>query len=273
MKNLLTLVFAFLIFGTSPAQSADDVRIGIFGDAHGDFEAIEETYRQMRDEGVTHVIGMGDFVEWGGMAELHRVLAPLSSTTGVPKERVFLIPGNWEHETYNRTDLNPKTANAILRQYGHLVYEKYDLSGVVAIEGTRIRLSHFPQHEVPKQSLPPPQFIRRAMDPPGQAFILDTIARADHPSQDVQLAIIGHTHVRYHFVDPVSGKDVINAGVLHAKRKSPTEPRSFAIYYPGANEVRFHSLDQPGEILTVSLKGSPQSEVCEKLLNDAADRD
>jgi hypothetical protein len=127
-------------------------------------------------------------------------------------------------------------------------------------------LRHFPQYEVPEKFLPPPQFRNRSEN---QAFIMDTVQRGIYPPENVEAAIFAHTHIHGAFVDPHSGKTVINAGVLHASRKSPMEPRSFALYYPAQGKFAFVNAEtkqvfQVGEVER-ARRGGAKAVTCEGL--------
>jgi hypothetical protein len=98
-----SLVFAALLASVlvllSPGAWAAEPVIGIFGDVHGDAEIANEVLSTFKDVGVTHIIGMGDFIERGGPPSLDGILSMITPITGVPRDRIYLMPGNWEHET------------------------------------------------------------------------------------------------------------------------------------------------------------------------------
>ncbi len=215
---------------------AEGAVIGIFGDIHGDKAIAIEVLQQMRNRGVTHIIGTGDFVRYEGPQGLNEILSYISPLTGVLKENIFLFPGNWEHET----GFNPETMNKIIRLYGQLVFQNYDGYGFVNIAGERIMVSHFPQHNIPEEFLPPPRF-RLRID--GQAFVMDTVQRGHYPPNDVVFAIFAHNHIGGAFIDTQSGKIVVNPGVLDAKTKSPQEPRAYSIYSQDDATIRFINAD------------------------------
>lgn len=216
---------------SSPALAGDAV-IGIFGDVHGDQETIRRVLEQMNEWHVTHVIGMGDFIRRGGPASLHQILSHITPLTNVPRERIYLVPGNWEHKTGH----DPAMMNSILTQYGNLVYDDYDSFGFIQLGDEKIMVSHFPQFMVPEAFLPPPAFRRRLR---GQAFVMDTIERGAYPPADVAFVIFAHTHGGGLFRDPISRKIVVNPGVLDAHAKSKDEPTAFTIYNQQAHTLEF----------------------------------
>ena len=211
--------------------------VGICGDFHGNVEGFEKALRLMNAQGVTHVIGTGDFIGWGDAQELDGILAKIKSVTGVSKDKTFLMPGNWEH----KASIKPAAANKVLSRHGHLIATEYDSHGFVEIEGKTIMVSHFPQHPVPTQFIPDERFLVRR---PGQVFILDTMDNNFYPPKTVEFAVFAHSHIRAHYVDPYSEKLVINAGVLDHRAKAPDEERAFAIYNGQTGDVTFYSIDR-----------------------------
>lgn len=215
--------------------------IGIFGDVHGNEQGMQAALQQMKASGVEYIIGTGDFIGWGNAAELDKLLSQINTTTGVPRERTFLMPGNWEHEAA----IQASEANAVLKRHGNLINERYDGYGIIQVEGIKIMVSHFPQHPIPEQNIPPRQFLRRI---PNQAFVLDTMKHNVYPAADVEFEIFAHNHIRSSYVDPTSQKLVINAGVIDPKTRAPTEKRAFAIYDGATKNVVFYGIDT-GEVI------------------------
>ncbi len=256
---LASLCIGFLCLSTQFA-SAQAV-VGIFGDLHGDQRIAESVLLQMKQHGVTHIIGTGDFIRFEGPSLLKDILSKITPLTGIPKQNIFLFPGNWEHETGFAAD----DMNRIMSKFGNLVFENYDGFGFVNVQGEKIMVSHFPQHKVPDEFLPPPEF-RKRME--GQAYVMDTIERGILPPGDVVFEIFAHTHIGGAFWDWSSGKLVVNAGVLDFKTKGPTEPRAYAIYFQDKNEIAFNDADRKTELARISVLTPPHDHEasCEPML-------
>ena len=218
--------------------------MGIFGDLHGHEDVAETVFEQMNERGVTHIIGMGDFIGSGGPRSLDAILSKITPITGVEKGKIFLSPGNWEHET----GTPPKVMNRIMKKYGNLVYELYDGHGFVEIGGEKIMVSHYPQHSIPEGFLPPPEYRKNA-----QAFVMETIRRGVHPPQDVIFGVFAHTHKGGSFIDEHTGKLVINPGVLHDRAKVDKEPRAFAVYYNQEKKIEFINFEENKVLTSVSV--------------------
>lgn len=103
---------AIISFINLPASA--QVRVGIFGDLHGDQEIAVSVLEAMKRQSVSHVIGTGDFVRFEGPTKLEEILSLISPITGVPKQKIWLFPGNWEHETGFTAD----EMNAIIKRFG-----------------------------------------------------------------------------------------------------------------------------------------------------------
>ena len=152
MPSGLIALVAIAVFAASTFADENMARIGILGDIHGEKDNAVKVLRQMRQSGVTHLIGTGDFIAGRiekltdllpNMSESERVqllvqmgqpdlalvsnevlpnadkqlesvLALLSAESGVPKDRIYLFPGNWEHEV----GFAPEVMNSILAQFG-----------------------------------------------------------------------------------------------------------------------------------------------------------
>lgn len=254
MRNILCLLFSLLAF------SAEGQVIGIYGDLHGDDKISASVLSQMKKLGVTHVIGTGDFIGWGGPESLNKILSQITPLTGVQKENVYLFPGNWEHETNHP----PALMNNIIAKYGQLVFENYDGYGFIQLGSDRIMVSHFPQHEVPDDFLPPVAYRRKMGN---QAYVMETVERGILPPKDVAFEIFAHTHVGGLFREPQTGKIVVNPGVLDMRTKGPTEPRAFAVFDQKDRKLRFYNADTGKKIKSFRLEKSDAS-ACKILLRD-----
>lgn len=290
---LLLATFLTLAF-LNAAHAQGTARIGILGDIHGEKEIAVQALRQMRGRGVNYIIATGDFIAgrlaklaeltatmsaeernrlsqqmgqpdlaladsyvlMGADKQLEAMLTLLSSESGIPRERIFLYPGNWEHEVGYAHEV----MNAILSRYGRLVFERYDGYGFVTIEGQTFMVSHFPQHEVPNEFLPPEPFRKRLPrqrvngEPNGeQTFVMDTVLRAIHPPANVIFGIFAHTHIAGAFVDSKSGKMVVNPGVLAKRAKGPQEPVAYTIFDQATQELSFINAESNRVIRSVSI--------------------
>ncbi|OFZ55069.1 MAG: hypothetical protein A2428_17060 [Bdellovibrionales bacterium RIFOXYC1_FULL_54_43] len=240
---LFVSVLSALALFELPAFGREPV-IGIFGDLHGDEAAATAVFERFRKAGVTHVIGTGDFLKYQGLetpALLDRILSRISSITKIPKENIFLMPGNWERFGMRKHHGIKDWALPILERHGKLVTRDYDSYGYVKIGSQKIMVSHFPQHPISPFLLPPPEFRKSH---PGQASLLGTMQRKIYPDPDVSFEIIAHTHRSGAYVDSETGKLVVNSGTLDRKAKTPLEPRSFMIYDANERSLRWFDLDK-----------------------------
>lgn len=233
--NNITPVFKFIAsrFNHTPRFGA---RIGIYGCLHGDENMAIKVANAMKSFGATHLIGNGDF----GSLNLDSILQSMAKLTGIAKDNTYLMPGNWDYETLR------KNIDSVFSPYGHLIAPDYSESGVIEIAGKKIKVAHFPQQPVPKEFLPPDNFLYTYYK--GQAHTIATMARRQPIPKDIDLNVYGHTHIRAHFYDINTGKLTINAGGL-TDRKLDTERRSFAIYDTLKEAVEFYSVEEEKPIL------------------------
>lgn len=258
------------LFGAPAATAAPEsaprgpVKIGILGDVHGEREIFERALRQLRKAGVTHLIGTGDFVRWDGLRSMQTVLAKMRVISRVPRDRTYLMPGNWDHNI----GFTPGKVNALLSRYGHLAFSDYDSYAVIRVGGSDIFVSHFPQHRVPEPMLPPPHFRRRP--PPDQAYVMETLERGIHPPENASLGVFAHTHIGGAFVDPVSGVAIINPGVLNNATKASAEPLGYALFTPADGTIEFFDAATGQRTLVTSvpkLKESANRVACAGLFH------
>ena len=232
LKNTALFLYIFCIFIFSPCPSYA-ARVGIYGCVHGDRAMNQRVAESMQSQNVTDVIANGDFSQ-GNPFDVDHVLNKMSMITGVSKEHFYIMPGNWDEETVGRV-----RAFSIFDKYGSRIANDYSEKGTIEISGKKIQVAHFPQHPIPKKLLPLSHFLFRHF--PGQAHIIQTMAKKAPIPEDVDLNVFGHTHIRGHFFD-TNGKLTINAGGL-TDRKLPDELRSFAIYDTEKNEVEFYNVE------------------------------
>lgn len=228
--------FSLLLFLLLYGSSVQAGKVGIFGCPHGDKDILKNVLSEMKNLGVTSVIGNGDFVHFGNLQHLEEMVGLIPEMTSLPKENVFLMPGNWEHET----GMKASQANDILKKYGEIITEEYYGSGVVKIDGKTIKVAHFPQQPIPGYFLAPSKFSTVYFY--GQAHLLLTMLKKEK-MEGADLKVFGHTHIRADFYDQESGKLIINAGGLDRKRKKEDEIMSFAIYDTDQATVQFYAAE------------------------------
>jgi predicted phosphodiesterase len=220
--------------------------VAIFGDIHEDFVAEERMLAEVKNAHATHLIGMGDFIGFGGLSKLEEALSRLTEQTGIPRENIYLCPGNWEL-TLN----DPEAVDKILEKYGRVFTPKYDQVGLIEIDGKKIRAGHFPQHLVPDVLLPPKASIHPIK---GQITLLDTLARNSDPDSSIDLEIFAHTHVGGIYFDETTKVWSLNPGDLESVRKRKTEPQAFALWSPSQSVVRFVNMSSGETIRRVDLR-------------------
>ncbi|MBU0744055.1 MAG: metallophosphoesterase family protein [Gammaproteobacteria bacterium] len=296
LKSKIILGFFIGLFSVSFAFGAENALnycpsnketvVGVFGDTHGNIGGAKRALEQMKERGVTHIIGTGDFIHEGGVKELESMLDMITKITGVTKDNLYLMPGNWEHNELlfdvaeNDAEVNAaidagdfdsalkilhhksaKAANKIFEKYGHLISAYYDEYGIVEIDGKIIRVSHLPQHPIPENLLPPKEHIKKIH---GQFTVLDTMERNTYPATSVDFEIFAHTHIAGSYKDSESKKYVINPGVIDPIRKSPSEICAFAIYYPKQDRIEHISIESDRTITCIDLQEgvNNQSRLC-----------
>jgi len=226
-------------------------RIGIFGDVHGWKEVAELTLRQLREKKVTHVIGMGDFYGFGKnppqqyvlsskkLETLKNMLGMIGTVTGLAKQNIFLVPGNWEEGPEG--PFGRVLTNETLAEYGTLVADSWTGSGFVQLKDKKILVSHVPLYPLP------PQYT--AYDP----YTWMHTQKSVPIPKEVDLVVYAHTHKRAAFVEKGSGRLVINPGALDPERRSGDEKMSYAIYFLDENKVVFYDVQEIKEIESVAV--------------------
>ncbi len=214
-------------------------KIGILGCIHGDVQILKKVLTQMKSEGVGYLIGTGDFVS--SKDSLDDVLKILSVDSGLSRDAIYLMPGNWENgfNTKRSVESNLK----IFHKYGRLISEDYSKSGLIEIYGKKIQVSHFPQYTIPMHLLPPLQFLYRFF--PDEAHIIQTMTYQSEIAQDIDLSLYGHTHIRGYFYDQKNLILTVNSGGLTDKKK-PDEKKSFAIYDVDQAQIEFYDAEADG---------------------------
>lgn len=228
--------------------SGNEAVVALFGDVHENFEAEEKALIFMREHGVTHVIGLGDFILYGKSPALKKAVKRIAEVLQIPRDQIFLFPGNWEHTQNDVPD-----SNAILDEYGRRIVDKYDSVGEIAIGNDLIWAGHFPQHKLPEEMLPPSETIKPIM---GQITIIETIERNHFPPRHVVFEVFAHTHVGGAYYDSARELWIINPGDVEKKRKRPEEPQAFAIWSQHSGKIEFINISNGKTIIALNLNST-----------------
>jgi predicted phosphodiesterase len=172
-----------------------NAKIGFLADVHGDRAKLITMLEGFKRDGVTHIVGLGDYI--GTTDQLRDILPLLEKHSGIPPSRSFLMPGDWEHERMGRA-----RANAVLSEFGTLIAEDCNGAGILEVGGKRILVSHRPPHELPDGHLG--SRFNRAMDAP----------RFGAMPADIDLAAFGDSHIRTLHIDPLTKTVFFNPGTL-----------------------------------------------------------
>lgn len=247
-RSHLFLIILGIFFNQSSSYAS---RVAIYGCVHGDLHMNQRVAETVKRHGATHLIANGDFNGGGGPKSTQSGLEQMVSITGISKQNLYIMPGNWDEEAGSKDESEILRAKSykIFDQLGTRIADRYDKSGIVEIDGKKIQVAHFPQHPIPKKFLPPEQFIFNYF--PGQAHQIATMERRKQIPHDVDLNVFGHTHVQASFYD-TDYRLSINAGGLTC-RKSPDQHRSIAIYDTETNEVEFYDMEEDPAILMKKL--------------------
>jgi predicted phosphodiesterase len=244
-KYLKFALFSYLIF-LYPLHAA---RVIIFSDIHGDIPYLTQTLTYMMAQKPTHLLANGDFVKFEQEKDLLGVFQKISEAaiqSKIPKENIFITPGNWEHTLW----LSPEKVNNMLKAYGTLASPSYDKNGTVTISEGKIKntlwVGHYPQFIIPAKAIPPEIFLYNFFD--NQAHLLVTMDRKNPIPPETSLVVFSHTHVRAVFYDKKTKTLIINPGGLDKIRKSPEEICSYALYDTKKNTVTFFDANNGNQI-------------------------
>jgi predicted phosphodiesterase len=224
--------------------------VGICGDVHENKELFVAVLQQMRSRGVTHFIGTGDYSNdplerlRPNLELIHKQLPALGPN------RVYLMPGNWDHYSLSlgmrpTRVFHPARANDIIKQFGCLICDDCVGFGIVLLGGKRIAVSHYPQNVIPRRFVPPRGLVYGENAYPNQLGTMMFDSYSTDPKGfcgpllwggGIHLCITAHTHL--HGLWTVGSMVEINVGTL-SRKKSPSEPFSYGLYYPGDGRVEF----------------------------------
>lgn len=283
MLTRLLLVSLFLL--GSAANAASESVIGIFGDVHGHSANGKRVSEAMKALGVTHVIGMGDYNKFGegigrpphpedddftddpaelarrrreytaaALRETETILAMISGVAGVPKEKTFLLPGNFESL---KARAETKMILEAMAKYGQVVSVSDREPATLNIGGKNIYVSHVALQTLPSALTPEGEFLLRRQK--------EAMAKEIRTPAGIDLRIYADTHMSGAYVETGTGTLVMNPGVL-VGWKDPKEPYGFAVYRPAKNHVEFYTLGQTAPRITLDL-GALDSPVCQSFLS------
>jgi hypothetical protein len=161
-------------------------RLIIFSDIHVDIPYLDHTLKFMMTHKPTHLLANGDFMKFEQEKDLTGVFQKITESAikaNIPKEKIFITPGNWEHTLW----LSPEKMNNMLKAYGTLASPSYDKNGTVTISEGNIKnniwVGHYPQFIIPTKAIPPEIFLYNFFD--NQAHLLVTMDRKNPVPPDL----------------------------------------------------------------------------------------
>ncbi|HPA19933.1 MAG TPA: metallophosphoesterase family protein [Verrucomicrobiae bacterium] len=179
------------------------MRFGIFGDIHGNLEALEVVLNDMQDQGVTHPVCIGDVVGYGAN--------PVECLELVRQLNCPLVKGNHDEEASTESDLrdfNPAAAEAIRWTRKQLSTEQRGFLKQI------------------RYSRPVADFtiVHASLDSPEKwGYVFNKLeAAASFTYQVSQLCFFGHTHVPHVFI-----RDTDLHGGFYSKIKIQTKRKYF----------------------------------------------
>ena len=207
------------------------MRYGIFGDIHGNLEALEAVLSDMQEQGVTHPLCLGDVVGYGA--------DPVACLEWVQQLNCPIIKGNHDEEAASDKSL-----------------EHFSERAAIAMHWTREQLSAEQKkflHELRyRQQMTDFILVHASLDSPGQwGYINHALeATASFNYQLDPLCFIGHTHVPKIFIknaevieEPFLSfslepkcKYLVNVGSVGQPRDGDWRA-SYAIYEEGTRTV------------------------------------
>ncbi len=227
-------------------------KIGFLGDTHGDLEEIKKTLSVMKSEGVTHIVGIGDFIglvkgeESEAFENPHKYyreqlksIFQMIKDAGFEKEQIHLLPGNWELGNLKAGDFE-KIAN----EFGQVITTRPDDAKVIELGVKRVMVSHYPMIKPPERLLPPEKMRRQGYK---------NMDKFDSIPNDVDLVVYGHTHFGGAFQDPNSLKFVANIGTI-TDYKDRSEHKSFLILDEANDNLDFFRAETKSIAHTMSIK-------------------
>lgn len=166
------------------------MRYGIFGDIHGNLEALEAVLFDMQEQGVTHPLCLGDVVGYGA--------DPVACLDWVQQLNCPVIKGNHDEEASNDKSL-----------------EHFSERAAVAMKWTREQLSpeqrKFLRELRYRRQMDSFILVHASLDSPGQwGYVNNALeASASFNYQTDQLCFIGHTHVPKFFIRNAEVKEEV----------------------------------------------------------------
>ena len=125
--------YAIIAFWLTLINVSHGEIVSVFSDVHNNVNNSINSFRFMRANGVTHIIGLGDF---GSGRSLKEILLAMTEIASVEKENIYFVPGNHDSQ-YFKWGTIPR-----LRNYGNVVNLDDSDSATVVIDGKRIKVSH-----------------------------------------------------------------------------------------------------------------------------------
>lgn len=231
--NSLAIVY-FIIILITPLYAA---RIAYITDVHEDIEGLKNTLSQFKKQGITHIVGLGDYVDASlnetaskdpaqRLDELLSLIGPLS---GVPKENVYLLPGNHEHS------IGSEAFVAIAQKYStDPQFTALHKGRLITIDGTTFHTSHIPFVPVGQHILPSPEKI--------DYLTRTKMGRLEELPPEADFGVFGHVHQTGIDYDS-SGKALISAGVITGSHQEYKDFRTYSIVDTKTRSIEFFKED------------------------------
>ena len=138
----------------------------------------------------------------------------------------------------------------LFKEYGELQHPGPDAYAFLDAGGKRIAYSHYNKRPVPESMLQPTDALVTREDPETGKMVTRKVnfrrphtvdpARIKQPfPKGADIAFYGDIHIGGFYWDLDAEKVIVNAGVLHAASKEPTEPQAYTIYNASHDELSF----------------------------------
>lgn|GEM_PF-3917011 len=204
MKLLYSFVFVLCVL-LVPILRAQEVKVGVLGDSHGQDDALKIALNRMRSEGVQHLIVMGDIVPWNmdNLSELESTLRLLQSESGLSRDKIEILIGNAEEDVlgeripireefdkaglteeklqelvetkqmrrreaakfYNSVPFEQTQGYALLKKYAVVSVKSPGEYSVLDIGGKSIAISHYNNRPLPEDLLQEKDVPMKVIDP------------------------------------------------------------------------------------------------------------
>ncbi len=223
---------------------AAEPRIGFLGDAHQNIPALVRALDYFRRQCITHIVTMGDLTSGADERKIVEVYSLLSKHSGLGKDHIFILPGNWELPDYPPTVRSAKYRDTakILTHYGKVLALRPKKLIHVEIDGYVLALSHYPMHPVSERTLPPYKADDPKMMELRRKAGSQIILRGYPADPRVAVEVFAHTHYGY-IEQSVFGHPIVNPGPLAADLKSKEQPLTVALFLPEERRVQLINLD------------------------------